>query len=119
VAKEAILVRDRVITEGAHSNVCAVFDGVLFTHPATHRILAGITRGLVLELCAERGIPYREEAIGLDALAEASEVMIVGTTTEIMPVISVDGRPVADGRPGPVTRRLQGAFRARVEAALH
>jgi D-alanine transaminase len=118
-AEEAVFVRDGLLTEGAHTNVCAVLDGVLFTHPATHRILAGITRGLVLKLCAELGIPYREEAVGADALTAASEAMILGTTTEIMPVIEVDGRPVGDGRPGPVTRRLQGAFRALVEQALH
>lgn len=118
-AEEAVLVRDGLLTEGAHTNVCAVFEGELRTHPATHRILAGITRGLVLALCAELGIPYREKAIAADALDEAEEMMILGTTTEIMPVIEVDGRPVGDGRPGPVTRRLQGAFRALVEKALH
>lgn len=111
-AEEAIFVRDGVITEGAHTNVCAVFDGQLVTHPAMNHILAGITRGLVLALCAELSIPYREEPIRADALGAASELMILGTTTEIMPVVQVDGRPVGDGRPGPVTRVLQRAFRA-------
>lgn len=116
-AEEAIFVRDGFLTEGAHTNVCAVIEGDVVTHPATNRILAGITRGLVLELCAELGIPYRERPIAADALGAAQEMMILGTTTEIMPVVEVDGRPVGDGRPGPVTRQLQGAFRARVEAA--
>ena len=118
-AREALFVREGLIAEGAHTNVCAVLDGVLFTHPATHQILAGITRGLVLELCAALGLAYREQAVGVEALGAADEVIIVGTTTEITPVIEVDGRSVGDGRPGPITRRLQGAFRARVEAALH
>lgn len=118
-AEEAIFVRDGFLTEGAHTNACAVIDGEVTTHPATNRILAGITRGLVLELCAGLGIPYRERPIAADALDAAQEMMILGTTTEIMPVIAVDGRPVGNGRPGPVTRQLQEAFRAMVEAALH
>jgi len=113
-AEEAVFVRNGVITEGAHTNVCAVLDGQLVTHPLTNQILPGITRQVVLELCTEMGIPYREAPMDEAELRAASEVMILGTTTEIMPVVQVDGRPVGDGQPGPVTRRLQAAFRARV-----
>ena len=115
-AEEAVFVRDGLITEGAHTNVCAVLDGVLVTHPATNLILDGITRRVVLGLCAGLGIPTGEEPIPADDLLAAAEVMILGTTTEIKPVVRVDGRQVADGRPGPVTRRLQAAFRALVAA---
>jgi D-alanine transaminase len=114
--EEAILVREGVITEGAHTNVCMVLDGQLITHPATSRILAGITRGLVLDLCGQIGIPCRQEPIPAAALKAASELVILGTTTEIMPVVQVDGWQVGDGRPGPVTRELQRAFRATTEA---
>lgn len=117
--EEAIFVRDGVITEGAHTNVCAVIEGGLVTHPATNHILAGITRGLVLGLCAELDIACREEPIRAEALGTATELMILGTTTEIMPVVEVDGQMVGDGRPGPVTRQLQEAFRAVVGATLH
>jgi D-alanine transaminase len=103
-----------VITEGAHTNFCAVFDGQLVTHPRTHHILAGITRQVVLELCEELHIPYRESPIGEEGLPQASEAMILGTTTEIMPVVRVEDRPVGDGLPGPITRTLQQAFRALV-----
>ncbi len=113
-AEEAIFVRDGVITEGAHTNVCAVFGGQLVTHPATNQILAGITRGLVLDLCSQLGIPCRQDPFPAGELRAASELMILGTTTEIMPVVQVDGWRVADGQPGPITRRLQGAFRALV-----
>jgi D-alanine transaminase len=113
-AEEAVFVRDGVITEGAHTNVCAVLDGQLVTHPLTNYILPGITRRVVLELCAELGIPYREAPMGEEELRTASEAMILGTTTEIMPVVQVGGQPVGDGQPGPVTRQLQAAFRARV-----
>jgi D-alanine transaminase len=115
-AEEALFVREGVITEGAHTNVCAVLDGQLVTHPASHQILAGITRGLVLDLCGELGISCRQDPIPTTTLRAASEVMILGTTTEIMPVVQVDGWKVGDGRPGPITRRLQEAFRAMVEA---
>ncbi len=113
-AEEAVFVRDGVITEGAHTNVCAVLHGQLVTHPLTNHILPGITRRVVLELCEELGIPHRESPLGAVELREASEVMILGTTTEIMPVVQVDDWQVGDGRPGPVTRRLQATFRARV-----
>lgn len=115
-AEEAIFVRDGTITEGAHTNFCALFDGVLVTHPATNLILDGITRRAVLDLCAGLGIPIREAPIPERELMSAAEMMILGTTTEIKPVVQVDGRQVADGRPGPVTRRLQAAFRALVSA---
>lgn len=113
-AEEAIFVRDGIITEGTHTNVCAVFDGQLVTHPATNQILAGITRGLVLELCSRIGIPSRQAPIPVSDLPSAGELLLLGTTTQIMPVVQVDGRPVAGGRPGPVTRRLQEAFQALV-----
>lgn len=110
-AAEAIFVRDGAVTEGAHTNFCAVFDGQLITYPKSHYILGGITREIVLGLCGELGIPFEEFPILESQLREADELMIVGTTTEIMPVIQVDGWQVGDGEPGPVTRRLQQAFR--------
>jgi D-alanine transaminase len=115
-AAEAVFVREGVITEGAHTNFCALFDGVLVTHPATNLILDGITRRAVLGLCAGLGIPTREAPIPAQELMAAAEAMILGTTTEIKPVVQVDGRLLAGGRPGPVTRRLQAAFRALVAA---
>lgn len=110
-AAEAIFVRDGAVTEGAHTNFCAVFDGQLITYPKSHYILGGITREIVLGLCGELGIPFEEFPILESQLREADELMIVGTTTEIMPVVQVDGWQVGDGKPGPVTRRLQQAFR--------
>ncbi|RPI51160.1 MAG: hypothetical protein EHM56_09890, partial [Chloroflexi bacterium] len=115
-AEEAVFHRDGAITEGAHTNFCALFDGVLVTHPPNNLILDGITRRVVLGLCAGLGIPTREAPIPVQELMSASEMMILGTTTEIKPVVEVDGRQVAGGRPGPVTRRLQAAFRALVAA---
>ncbi len=111
-AEEAVFVRDGVVTEGSHTNVCAVCDGVLRTYPKTNYILPGVTRAVVLELCAALGFPFREDAILEHELRRADEVMLLGTSTEVMPVVEIDGRPVGGGRPGPVTLKLQQAFRA-------
>jgi len=116
-AFEAILVRDGIVTEGASSNVLAVIGGGLTTHPATHRILAGITREVVLELAAELGLRVTLDPIPLNALSRASEVMVTATTADVMPVVKVDGRAIGDGQPGPVARRLHAALRARMQRA--
>jgi D-alanine transaminase len=115
-AEEAVFVRDGVVTEGSHTNFCAVFDGRLVTHPRTNHILAGITRGVVRDLCGALDIPFRESPIREKELRKASELMILGTTTEIMPVVQVDNWRVGDGKPGPVTTKLQQAFRDLVTA---
>jgi D-alanine transaminase len=112
---DAILVRDGIAIEGAHQNFWGVFDGTAVTHPATNLILAGITRGVVLELARARGIPCEERPITVEELAGAEELFFTGTTGEVRPCVQVDGLPVGDGRVGPVTRALSDAFLARVE----
>lgn len=113
-AEEAVFVRDGVITEGSHTNVGAVFEGRLATHPRSNVVLPGVTRAVVLELCGELGIPWVERPILEQELGKADEVMLMGTTSEVMPVVRVDGRPVGEGRPGPIAGRLQRAFWERV-----
>jgi D-alanine transaminase len=112
---DAILVRDGIAIEGAHQNFWGVFNGVAVTHPATNLILAGITRGLVLELAQARGIPLQERPIVVEELARAEELFFTGTTGEVRPCVRVDGRPVGDGRVGPVTRALSDVFLEHVE----
>ena len=109
-AEESIFFRDGFITEGSHSSFCAVFNGTLQTHPKTNSILPGITRDVVLELCASLKIPFREEPISLDYLALAEECMILGSSCEIMPVVQIDDRKVGNGTVGPITEKLQKAF---------
>jgi D-alanine transaminase len=113
-AYEAVFVRDGQVTEGSHSNFAAVFDGELFTHPKTNHILPGITREIALDLCRQLNLPCVEAPISEARLKEAHELLLLGTTTEIMPVVQVDGWQVGDGQPGPITRTLQQAFRALV-----
>lgn len=116
-ADEAIFVRDGVITEGAHTNFCGVFHGDLITFPKTHYILAGITRNVVLDLCRELSIPVKEFPFFEHDLTKADECMIIGTTTEIMPVIQVNDWKVGNGKPGPITVKLQQAFRELIRDA--
>jgi len=116
-ADEAILVRDGQALEGTASNLFMVSHGLLITPPTGDCILPGITRDLVLELAAEEGIPYAEAAINVDDLAEAEEIWLTSSTREIRPVTQLNGKPVADGHPGALWRRMDlllDAYKARL-----
>jgi D-alanine transaminase len=116
-AYEAILHEDGIVTEGAATNVFAVFDGVLHTHPLGERILPGITRKVLMELIAEQRIPLSETPIPIARLAAAEEIFVCGSTTDVTPVVTLDGKPVALGKPGTLTARLRDAFEARLYQA--
>lgn len=113
-AHEAILVRDGVVTEGSHSNFAGVRDGTLITHPVNNHILNGITRIVVLERCRELNIPVREVAMVESELPSLNEAILLGTTNDVMPVVQINERIIGNGQPGPVTKRLQQAFRELV-----
>ncbi len=108
---EAVMVRDGSVTEGTSSNFFVVKDGVIWTHPATNLILKGITRTILLErLAKELDLIILEKAFDVSFVKSASEAFLSGTSTEIMPVISIDGKLVNDGVVGPITRKLQAAY---------
>jgi D-alanine transaminase len=111
---DVIFHREGTVTESSSSNVFAVRDGVIYTHPANNLILHGITRLVIQELTEELNIPFIEKALQLNELLTADEVFIASTTTELTPVITIDGAPVHDGQPGPVIRQLQKAFENRI-----
>lgn len=113
-ACEAIMLKEGVVTEASHSSVFAVTDGEVRTAPLSNLILAGITRKVVLELCDELRLAVREFPLTESELRSADEVFLAGTSCEVMPVVRLDGRPIADGRPGAVTRRLGQAFTKRI-----
>ena len=114
-AYEAVLVRDDgTVTEATHSSVFAVVDRELRTHPLGERVLPGVTRARVIELARELGLPLREHALQLSDLARASELFLTGTSTDVMPIVTLDARPIGEGRPGRMTRMLYEALmRAR------
>ncbi len=109
-ATEGLFVRDGAVLEGTHSNVMAVFDGKVITPPRTNYMLAGITREFVLGLCGELSIPFSEAPLYESDIMNADELMIVGTTVEVTPVIAINGENIGSGMPGPITRKLQKAF---------
>jgi D-amino acid aminotransferase len=110
--------RDRLVTEATTANVFAVARGVLVTPPADGTILRGVTRDLVLALARRAGVRVREAALPVDRLPRADELFLTASTIEIVPVGRVGGRRVGDGRPGPVTRALQTAYRDAVARAM-
>ncbi|MBA2246331.1 MAG: aminotransferase class IV [Gemmatimonadetes bacterium] len=116
-AIEAILLRDRVVTEGSHTNVFAVLGGVVRTHPRTAEILHGVTREVVLSLAGAAGLPVEERAIDALELPLAEEVFLTGTTTDLIPITRIDGRQVGSGRPGPFARMLLERYLALMRDA--
>jgi branched-chain amino acid aminotransferase len=111
------------VTEGSSSNVFFVQDGVVVTPPLQVGILHGVTRAIVIDLARAEGLIVREDPHGPEALAAADEVFVTSTIREVLAVTSLvlpgaPGSPVrtvADGKPGPITRRLHAAFRRYVE----
>ncbi|MBM7619226.1 D-alanine transaminase [Bacillus tianshenii] len=109
-AFEAILIRDGLVTEGTSSNVFIIKDGTIYTHPATNLILNGITRQKLLEVFLENGWTCKEQPFTTKELMEADEVFVTSTTSEVVPVISIDGKSINNGIPGSLTRKIQQAF---------
>lgn len=116
---EAVLVgRDGLVTEASHTTVLWVREGCLQATPDGPGILPGTTRGYVIRLAQEVGVPYSDARVSLTELTGSEEVLLAGTTTEILPVIRIDGADVGSGRPGPIAKRLQQAYREGVERWL-
>jgi D-alanine transaminase len=115
-ATEAIFIRDGVVTEGSHTNVFGVERGVVRTHPANSLILGGVTRRVVVDIARSLGLEVDETPIAGDRIGELDELFLVGTTTDIMPLVRVDERTIGAGAPGPVAKRLHQALRERLDA---
>jgi D-alanine transaminase len=111
-AQEAIYIdRDGFVTEGAATNVWIVDpDGTLVTRPAEHGILRGITRTTLMEVGARLGLKIVERNFTVNDMLDAREVFITAATSICFPVISVDGKTIANGHPGSVSQNIQEAF---------
>ena len=90
--------------------------GAVWTHPVNGHVLPGVTREVVLELARSLGIPVQEKPIPKADLPKATEVFLTGTLSDVMPIVSVDGKEVGDGRPGPIAQKLFTALRGRLDA---
>ncbi|TDK64098.1 D-amino-acid transaminase [Bacillus salipaludis] len=108
---EAILVRDGFITEGTSSNVYMVKDGVVYTTPLSKQILSGITRMAVKKVTESLGIPFIEKKFTPEELLQADEVFITSTTSEILPIVNVDGKSIGKGTAGEWTKKAYRKFK--------
>jgi branched-chain amino acid aminotransferase len=106
------------VTEGTTFNVFYVRRGIVATPPLDIGILDGLTRRQVLAHCSREGIPFRETRFPRERMFEADECFLTSTIKEVFPITQLDGKPVADGAMGPVTRRLLELFRADVPKGL-
>ena len=109
-ATEAIQFRDGFLTEGSSSNVWIVKDRVLMGPPKDNLILEGIRYGLIQELSAAGGIPFKARRIARDEVFAADEVLLTSATKEVLPVTRLDDRPVGKGVPGPIYQKLYEAY---------
>jgi D-alanine transaminase len=106
------------VTEGSASNAYIVdAAGRLITHPLGERILGGVTRSVLLELARKEGIEVVEEPFSLDDAHQAREAALSSTSSWLLPVTAIDGRPVSNGMPGHVVRRLMACYAAHLEEA--
>jgi D-alanine transaminase len=116
---EAILyLPDGTLTEASHSTFFAVKNGALHTTPLKANVLPSITRAYTLKLAHAANIEVVERNLQRKELDEVDELFLVGTTCEVLPIVTVDGKPVKSGQPGPVTRRLQAIYTDKVCAFL-
>jgi len=115
-AMEAIFIRDGIVTEGTHTSAFGVKGGELRTHPLSPLILPSITRELILEIAREQRVRVREEPFTDKELFALDELFVSGTTTDVTPIVEVDGRRIGSGKPGPVSKALYAGLQSRLYA---
>jgi D-alanine transaminase len=109
-AAETILFRDGQLTEASASNVFAVKDGVLLTPPKNNLVLPGITYDVVLEIARAREFQVEVRAVTEAEVRSADEIWVTSSTKEVLAVTTLDGKPVGDGKPGPLFRRMHALY---------
>lgn len=115
-AAEALLyLEDGTMTEASHSSFFWVKAGRLYMTPGRDNILPGITREYLTKLAAQEGTPLGEAHLRRQELNQVDELFLTGTTSEVLPVVAVDGIPIGNGTPGPISRRFVTAHQRAVE----
>lgn len=120
-AIEAVLYDEAtgIVTEGAATSFWIVdAEGTVITRQLGHQILPGCTRGALLAELEAEGIAFEEREFSLQEVRDAKETFITSATSFVKPIVAVDGRPVNDGKVGPVVRRLFGIFARHVAGGL-
>ena len=113
-AFEAIFFKGEEMKEGSTSNVFLVKQGKLYTPERNQDVLAGVTQQQVINLSEEQGRQVTCQPLFLNDLLQADEAFLVGTTIEVLPLVKVDGKVIASGKPGPVTQDIQKRFSSLV-----
>jgi D-alanine transaminase len=116
-AVETILFREGKLTEASASNVFVAKNGLLLPPPKSNLILPGITYDVVVEIAQATGIPIEFRDVGESEVRAADEVWLTSSSKEILAVVTLDGKPVGEGRPGPLFRKAYAGyqeFKARV-----
>ena len=103
---ETVLFRDSFLTEGAASSIFVCKDGVLLVPPKSHLMLPGVTYDVVLELARSHGMKHEVREVLEAEVRSADELWMTSSTKEVLPIMSLDGRPVGDGKPGPMGRQM-------------
>ncbi|MES2525383.1 MAG: D-amino-acid transaminase [Gemmatimonadota bacterium] len=114
-AYEALMHEDGEVTEGGSSTIWIVKNGTIRTRPLSHKILAGITRDVILTLAETLRIPVSERAFTLVDALTADECFMTSATSFVLPVTRIDERTIGDGTPGPCTTALRNAYLERAE----
>jgi len=110
-ADDAWLVEDGFVNEGTSNNAWIVTkEGTVVTRHLTNEILHGITRKAVMKLCAERQIKVEERAFTVEEAMDAKEAFVTSASSFVMPVVSIDGTKIGDGKPGELTGRLRAIY---------
>ncbi len=114
-ALEAIMLNDQgYVAEATADNVFIVHKGELLTPSVSHGALKGVTRGAIIDIAKELGIPEREADLTRYDLWCSDECFLTGSGAEVIPVVKLDGRVIGSGKPGPITRKLMKAFKKKV-----
>jgi D-alanine transaminase len=110
-AQEAWLVQDGYVTEGASSTALIVTaDGTLVTRPNSNIILPGCTRAAVLALAERDGVALEERPFTVEEALAGREAMLTSASNFVVAIVSIDGQPIGDGKPGPIARKLRELY---------
>jgi D-alanine transaminase len=121
-ADEVVLFRDGYLTESSASNIAAVKNGVILCPPMDNLVLGGITYELMMELAKKNGMALEVRRVHRREVIAADELWIMSSTKEVVPIVRLDGKPIGNGMPGPVFKKMHALFddyKANLPAVAH
>ena len=109
-AVETILLRDHKLTEASASNVFVVRDGVILSPPKSNLILPGITYDVIAEIAQAAGLAFEFRDVSESEVRSADEIWVTSSSKEVLAIVTLDGKPVAGGKPGPLFHRVYALY---------